>query len=128
MNTRSMLAVGVCLAGVLGIGIGTRTADAQSGDLIKVTLPYATTVRTVTLPAGECTISEMWSDGNGTLLLIRSSSGPGVEALVSRIAAPQSKPSETQVVLRHTGATYQMDKIWLAGRDYGYELLPASAH
>jgi len=46
-----------------------------------------------------------------------------------RISEPNNKRADhTQVVLQHSGDTYQMDKIWLEGRDYGYELLSATGH
>jgi len=49
--------------------------------------------------------------------------------LVTQVSSPNNKPAgQTVVVLRHEGDKYQIDKIWLQGRDYGYDLHPAISH
>jgi hypothetical protein len=43
-----------------------------------------------------------------------------------RISETDNKRADrTEVILRRESGKYQIDKIWLEGRDYGYELLPA---
>jgi len=125
----SSIALGVCLAGALAIGIGPRSAAAQMADIVTVKLPYAASVGKVTLPAGEYTIRDLKDDGSTTVLSIQSAAGPGVSALVTQVSSPNNKPAcQTEVVLRHEGGKYQIDKIWLQGRDYGYDLHPAISH
>src|SRR5712692_10055953 len=122
---RSLLALSVCLAAALGIA--TLPAAAQMQQTIKVTLPYAATVGTVTLPAGEFTIGVESSDGNASILTIRAASGATVEAMAMRILPPGIKQTEeTKVVLRHVGNKYEIEKIWLADQAYGYQLMSAS--
>jgi hypothetical protein len=115
MTKRLLSAVGVCLASAIGVG------SAQTSDLIKVTLPFAVTIGTVTLPAGECTIRDLQDHGGAAVLLIRSSSGASVEALVSKVSAPKDLASSS-VTFRQTGSKYEMDKIWAAGESFGYQL------
>jgi len=125
MKKSSFIALAVCLAGVLGMG--TRPAAAQMVDIVTVRLPMAATVGKVTLPAGVYTIRDLKEDGSSPVLEIRSANGPSVCAIVTHISAPNNRlASQTTVVLRHEGNKYQVDKIWFAGRDYGYDLQPAA--
>ena len=117
MKKSSSIALGVCLAGALAIGIGLRAAAAQMADIVTVKLPYAASVGKVTLPAGEYTIRDLKDDGSTAVLSIQSAAGPGVSALVTQVSSPNNKPArQTEVVLRHEGGKYQIDKIWLQGR------------
>lgn len=112
------IAAGVC---VLAMG-----AAAQMVDLITVKLPYAATVGRVTLPAGEYSIRNLNDDGSSPVIEIRSTAGPSVTATVTQVSAPDRKLADrTEVILRHEGNKYQIDKIWMQGRDYGYDLHPA---
>ncbi len=85
MKKSSSIALGVCLAGALAIGIGLRAAAAQMADIVTVKLPYAASVGKVTLPAGEYTIRDLKDDGSTAVLSIRSAAGPGVSALVTQV-------------------------------------------
>jgi len=83
----------------------------------------------VTLPAGEVTISDIADHGSSSVLVIRAASGESVEALAGRIDVPNNaRSNEARVVFRHTGDKYQMEKIWMLGRDYGYEIAPTPEH
>ena len=110
---------GVCLTAIVGFG--------QMSDIVKVTMPKGTMVGTVKLPAGQYTIRDISDDGNASSVFqIRSDSGTMVVAQVMRISEPDNKLADrTEVVLQREGGNYQVDKIWLQGRDYGYELLTA---
>lgn len=115
----------VCLAALLAFR--TRPATAQMVDIVKVTLPHSAMVGTTTLPAGEYTIRDLRGDGgSSSVLQIQPERGGSVTAVVMRISEPNNRLAEhTEVVLQHSGDVYRMDKIWLQGRDYGYELLSA---
>lgn len=121
---KSLLSAGVvCLSVLLGIG----TAFAQMTNVVKVTLPVAVTVGTKTLPAGECTIQSLRDDGSASVLLIRAGDGTAVNAIAAKVPASKTTfTGETRVTLRNAGNTYQLDKIWLAGQQFGYELIAAN--
>ena len=121
MKPYTVLTLVVCLAA---------SATAQMVDIVKVTLPHGATVGTITLPAGEYTIRDLTDGGSSSSVLqIQPEKGKAITAVVMRISEPNNKRADhTQVVLQHSGDTYQMDKIWLEGRDYGYELLSATGH
>jgi len=122
MKRFSLLPVGVCLTAMLGL--------AQVIDIVKVTLPRGAMVGAATLPAGDYTIRELTEDGNSSLVLqIRSTTGAAVAAWAMRISEPNNRAvDQTQVTLRRDGDKYQVDKIWLRGRDYGYELVSGMGH
>jgi hypothetical protein len=108
----------VCLSFVLGVV----SASAQMINVVRVTLPVAATIGGVSIPAGECTIQTLQSDGSSSVLLIRGANGAAVETIATRVNDSQSQ-RETHVTLRPAGSSYQLDKIWIAGQHYGYELL-----
>ena|SRR5579864_7810003 len=126
MKPYIVLTLVVCLAVLLGFG--TRPAAAQMVDIVKVTLPHGAMVGTITLPAGDYTIRDLTDGGSSSSVLqIQPEKGSGVTAVVTRISEPNNKRADhTLVVLQHSGDTYQLDKIWLEGRDYGYELVSAA--
>jgi len=119
MKTLLVLTAGVCLATVVGF--------AQMSDMVKVTLPQGVMVGTVKLPAGAYTIRDLADEGSSSSVLqIRSDKGTMVVAEVMRISESDNKRADrTEVILRREGGKYQIDKIWLEGRDHGYELLTA---
>jgi hypothetical protein len=122
-----MIKSSLLLLGVCALSFSAQPAAAQMVDIITVKLPYAATVGNITLPAGEYTIRDLKEDGSSPVLEIRSVKTNGVSAMVVPTRTPGASATvRTQVVLRHEGNHYQVDKIWLQGRDFGYELPPAS--
>ena len=119
MKQLLVLTAGVCLAAFSGF--------AQMSDMVKVTLPRGAMVGTVTLPAGDYTIRDLTDDGSSaSVLQIRSTSGKMVVAEAMRISEPDNQRADrTEVILQRENGKYQMDKVWLQGRDYGYQLLTA---
>jgi hypothetical protein len=116
MNT-TLLAIVVCLGTLAG------TAAAQRVNTITVTLPFAASVGGMTLPAGEYTIRDVADQGGASVLQISGRDGKGTLALAMEVIAPknQQTPAEATVVLKPTVAGYEIQTIWLAGQDIGYE-------
>jgi hypothetical protein len=112
-----MLWTAVCLSALMG------TASAQMVDTIRVTLPFAASVRGITLPAGEYTIRELQNDGGSSVLEISAFGGRSVLALAMEVAAPRDRavPRDAQLELKQTEAGYEIETVWLAGREVGYE-------
>ena len=119
MKKLLVLTAGVCLA--------TIAAFAQMSDIVKVTLPQSAMVGTVMLPAGQYTIRDIADDSSSlSVLQIRSAAGKMVVAEARRISEQDTKRVDrTEVILQREAGKYQIDKIWLEGRDYGYELRTA---
>jgi hypothetical protein len=107
----------VCLASVIGVV----PASAQSRTQIKLTLPVAVTFGTVTLPAGNCTVTEIKDNGNEIFFLMRSEAGPAVELLMQRTGEPAiPSAASSSVHLRHVGAFYELEGVKMDGQDYRY--------
>jgi len=115
MKKNSIITLVVCLGAVIGVG----SATAQTGNRIKLTLPYAVTFGTVTLPAGDCTITDLKDNGHESFFLIRSDAGPAVDVMMER-TGESSNPEDTAstVQLRHVGNIYEIDGIRIDGKGY----------
>jgi hypothetical protein len=112
-----MITAVVCLGAAIG--------SAQSMETVHVNLPVAAKVGNVSLPAGAYSIHEL----NNSLLEISSDARNGVSvfATVNQIDAPNHEAADhTAVTLRKDDKGYQVDKIWLEGKDLGFELTTAA--
>lgn len=116
----------------LGLAMWTSPVNAQGPmyDRVNVNLPYTVTVGDKVLQPGDYVIQQLKSDAGGSrILLIYSDNGMRFETSSMTIPALDnvSTPDQTKVVLHHYGPDYYFDKIWIAGKSYGYEFpLPNS--
>jgi hypothetical protein len=104
-------------------------AHAQLGDVVKVNMPYAVSLGEKTLAPGDYEIRQLRDLGGGSrVLLIYSDSGMKFEAMAMTIPTlDQKTPEDTKVILSHIDNNYYFDKIWVQGKNYGYEfVLPKS--
>jgi len=98
-------------------------------DRVDVNLPYTVTIGNQTLQPGQYVIQQLNSaSGDSRVLLIYSDNGMKFET--SAMTIPCLDPNtarDTKVMLHHFGSDYYFDKIWIQGKDYGYEFpLPNS--
>src|SRR5437763_10832816 len=114
-------------AGVVALGLAAwNTPSKAQGpmyDRVNVTLPYSVTIGDRTLQPGEYVIQQLRDMGGGSrVLLIYSDNGMKFETSAMTIPAlDQNTPESTKVVLHHFGNDYYFDKVWIQGKDYGYE-------
>jgi hypothetical protein len=113
-------------AGVVALGLATWTPSNAQGplyDRVNVNLPYSVTIGERTLPPGDYVIQQLRDQGGGSrVLLIYSDSGMKFETSAMTIPALDNRtPEDTKVVLHHFGNDYYFDKVWIQGKDYGYE-------
>jgi len=115
-------------AGVLALGLATFTPSKAQGplfDRVNVSLPYSVSIGERTLQPGDYVIQQLRDNGGGSrVLLIYSDSGMKFETSAMTIPALQGAnvtPENTRVVLHHFGNDYYFDKVWIQGKDYGYE-------
>jgi hypothetical protein len=120
-------------AGVLALGLATWStpgiAQGPLYDRVNVTLPYAVTIGDRTLQPGDYVIQQLRDAGGGSrVLLIYSDNGMKFETSAMTIPALENNtPERTSVILHHFGPDYYFDKVWIQGKDYGYEFpLPES--
>lgn len=121
-------------ASALVLGLATlvtpNTIQAQPMfDRVDVTLPYSVTIGDKTLQPGNYVIQQMDSQsGGGQVLLIYGDNGMKFQTSALTIPALQNRTQpDTRVILHHIGSDYYFDKVWVQGKDYGYEFpLPNS--
>jgi len=112
---------------VLMVGIAAFTAvnNAQGPlfDKVMVNLPYSVTIGERTLQPGDYVIQQLPSPGGASrVLLIYSDNGMKFETSAMTIPAlDNNTPENTRVILHHFGPDYYFDKIWIQGKNYGYE-------
>src|SRR5439155_3767847 len=74
-------------------------------------------------PPGDYTIQRLPNNGGSRVLLFYSDNGMKYETLALPFAALDINTArETKLVLNHVGDDYYIHKIWVQGKDYGYEL------
>jgi hypothetical protein len=130
MNTRKQMVVAAALT--LGMAmLFSAGAKAQPlDDRVLVNMPYTTIIGHKTLSPGDYVIQRMPSaGGGGRVLLIYSDNGMKFET--SAITIPcqdRNIARDTKVVLSRVGNDYYYDKVWVQGKEYGYEfVLPKEA-
>jgi hypothetical protein len=109
----------------LGCALWPTPGSAQGPmyDRIKVNLPYTVTLGDKTLPPGDYVIQQNRDSGGGSrVLLIYGDNGMKFETTAMTIPALDPNTArDTTVILHHFGNDYYFDKVWVQGKDYGYE-------
>ncbi|MEP6713967.1 MAG: hypothetical protein ABJC09_00240 [Terriglobia bacterium] len=110
---------------VAGFAASTVGANAQGPlyDKVIVDLPYSVTINNTVLQPGHYVIRQMDDGGtNSRILMIFADNGMKLKATAMTIAAlDNNTPDKTSVVLHHYGSDYYFDKVWVQGKNYGYE-------
>jgi hypothetical protein len=130
MNIRNL----TYAASALALGLATLVAPGQLQaqplwDRVDVNLPYSVTIGDKILQPGNYVIQQLDDPSGGSqVLLIYGDNGMKFQTSALTIPALENRTQpETRVVLHHIGNDYYFDKVWVAGKDYGYEFpLPNS--
>jgi len=117
---------------VLALGFFSASAALAQGpmyDKIIVNLPYEVKVRDTVLPPGEYEIRQDPSPTNNRILRFYTDKGMKFETTAMAIPALDNRtPTETSLMLDKYGSDYYLNKIWVQGKQYGYEIpLPKEA-
>lgn len=108
--------------------LSTVLSYAQMSDRILVNLPYPVTVNHTVLQPGEYEIRQHEDAGGGSRVLhFFTDHGMKLETTAMAIPALDNRtPEQTKLILDHFGSDYYLNKIWVQGKDYGYEFpIPA---
>jgi cell division septation protein DedD len=92
-------------------------------DRVNVCLPYSVTIGRTVLQPGNYVIRQQRSfSGDTNVLLIYGDDGRKFETAAVTIPAFENETQEsTRVTLHHFGKDYYFDRVWIEGKDYGYE-------
>jgi len=120
--TKLLTTTGALAAGLAIASIGAN-AQGPLYDKVLVDLPYSVTVNNTTLQPGHYVIRQMDDGGTGSRVLMIFSNN-GMKLRTTSLTIPAMKidtPEKTSVVLHHFGNDYYFDKVWIQGKNYGYE-------
>jgi len=108
------------LSGAMALAQGPIT------DKVMVSFPNPVIVSGTTLPAGDYTIRQLPSSNNPRVLEFSSNDGTKVEVTTTAFPLLDNRSQKpTSVILEQRGNSYHVSKIWLAGKNYGYGLVPS---
>lgn len=98
-------------------------AQGPLNDRIIVKMPYAMNVNGTLLQPGDYEIKQHDSTGGGSrVLFFYSDKGMKFETTAMAIPALENKtPEKTELMLNQYGNDYYLNKIWVQGKNYGYE-------
>lgn len=122
MKIKSLLTT----AGFLVAGIGATSAAFAQGpmyDKVIVDLPYRVTINNTVLEPGHYVIRQLDDAGGGSRVL-QIFSDDGMKLRTTTLTIPtldNNTPENTKIILHHYGEDYYFDKIWIQGKNYGYE-------
>jgi hypothetical protein len=124
MKVKNLIYSAAALAiGVAAFNMGSQ-AQGPLWDKVIVNLPYSVTVGERTIEPGEYSIKQLSSPGGAQRVLLIYKDD--VEFETSAMTIPtldQNTPEDTKVLLHHIGNDYYFDKIWIQGKNYGYEFI-----
>jgi len=118
MNVRNLL-VAVAAVIVLGAAFTLRSQGLTDG--IKVTLPEAVTVGDVVLDPGEYEIRRASMNADQVLRIFSNDKLKYQTVVLTIPTLGKETPEDSKVILHHIGDKFYFDKIWMEGKDYGYE-------
>jgi hypothetical protein len=112
----------------LGLAMSIPGRAQPTNDVIKVNLPYAVTVDNKTLQPGDYMIKELPSTDDNRVLVFYRDNGLKFEVLAQTISAYDAQTlSKSELTLHHIGNNYYFDKVWVQGKNYGYQIpLPSN--
>jgi len=125
MKLKSYAATAGLSALAFGIWLSPAIMSGQPlYDRIHVELPYKITLGDKTLQPGEYTIQQLPDTGGGARVLLFYTDN-GMKFETSAMTIPTLDPNtarDTKLILGKVGDDYYINKIWVQGKDYGYEL------
>jgi hypothetical protein len=125
MSTKSFKSMaGVLTLAGAGLFLAVSLPAQPMYDRIHVNLPYTVTLQNKTLQPGDYTIQQLPNGGGDSRILLFYTKD-GMKFETSAMSIPALDPDtarDTKVILNHVGDDYYISKIWVQGKDYGYEL------
>jgi len=99
------------------------SAQGRLFDKVVVDLPNDTHVNTQVIPAGHYEFRQMRDDaGASHVMLVTDDGAKHFDAAAITIPAVNNNtPDATRVIVKRIGPAFYLDKIWVAGKDYGYQ-------
>ena len=112
--------------GLAALCFGAGIASAQDVQTVSVKFPFAVTVGSKTLPAGQYTISPLDNSGEAPIFLVRGSNGSAVAFAAARFNTPKHPLLKDDVVIEVTGDKHILSQVRLQASDSVFELIRPS--
>jgi hypothetical protein len=110
------------LVGSLGVFALSALAQGPMYDKVTVNLPYAVTINGTVLQPGEYVIRQHEDPAGSRVLHFFTDEGMKLETTAMAIPTLDNRtPEHTKLILDHVGDNYYLHKIWVQGKNYGYE-------
>jgi hypothetical protein len=109
---------------IVGLGFFALSALAQGPmyDKVTVNLPYAVTINGTVLQPGDYVIRQHEDPAGSRVLHFFTDEGMKLETTAMAIPTLDNRtPEHTKLILNHVGSNYYLHKIWVQGKNYGYE-------
>src|ERR1700704_3599821 len=104
------------------LALSAAFAQGPMYDKVTVNLPYSITVNGTVLPAGEYVIRQHEDQAGSRGLHFFTNEGMKLETTAMAIPTVDNRtPEHTKLVLDHFGSNYYLHKIWVQGKNCGYE-------
>jgi Predicted membrane protein len=104
------------------IAFSAAFAQGPMYDKVTVSLPYPVTVNGTILQPGDYVIRQHEDQSGSRVLHFFTNEGMKLETTAMAIPTLDNRtPEHTKLVLDHEGDTYFLHKIWVQGKNYGYE-------
>lgn len=100
----------------------TTVASAQSTK-VKVTVPFSFIVNRATLPAGQYLVQSV--DIEGKILAIRNVETNTTNLVMFNSCTSPASMKQTKIIFHRYGESYFLNRIWVAGNNFGHELSPS---
>lgn len=108
-------------ASVMLAALGVASAEAQSPNTLRVTIPFAFTIDNSTLPAGDYSVSHSGFNGS-RIMAMRSGDDRRTVLFVGSQTESSTVQNQSRLVFRRYGDDYVLTDIWWAGYPAGVKL------
>ena len=120
MKYASKLFVALCLS--LCFGAVAANAQIDSDVTVEANVSHPFVVEKTTLPAGKYIIRAADSEGNPSVMEIRSADGHTSVMFDTESAQPSRTPSQSELVFNKLGDTYFLSEVFVKGDNTGAKL------
>ena len=100
----------------------TTVASAQTTK-VKVNVPFSFIANRANLPAGQYLLQSV--DIEGKVLAIRNLETNSTNLVMFNSCASLASVKQTKLIFHRYGDRYFLNRIWVAGNNYGHELSPS---
>lgn len=107
---------------ILSLTASSLTAQAQSADQLKASIPFSFTIGNQTLPAGEYTVRYVNQSSGKSALLFRSLDGRTSRIVNMNIAQSGRAEMKASLVFNQYGESHFLSEVWTGGDQYGLSL------